>query len=275
MRRRTSFPSRVEARKVAATPRAWSASTWSFISATSGEITTVVPGSSTAGQLVGEALAARPWAPPAGAGRPRAASRSPRAGRGGRSRTPGASDRRRGRSRCWRRPSRRAILSCGRHRQVRPGAVAGQTNRLDTPSGRTIITSLMMPKAKGPTSSAAAARPGRRPRGRARAPLDRGRRAASGRPPAARAGPGGRDRRQPPLAALRPAEAGRHGRRGPAPGRGHLRGRRPSAARERLAALPGGAARVHARRDVRGAPRARGRLLRPRRPCGPRPSSWR
>ena len=58
MRRRTSFPSRVEASIVAGTPRAFSACTWSFISATSGEITSVVPRKQHRRKLVAEALAA-------------------------------------------------------------------------------------------------------------------------------------------------------------------------------------------------------------------------
>jgi hypothetical protein len=49
MRRRTSLPSTVEARNVALTPRAVRAWTWSFMSATRGEITSVVPGSTIAG----------------------------------------------------------------------------------------------------------------------------------------------------------------------------------------------------------------------------------
>ncbi len=49
MRRRSSSLSSVAARKVADTPRAVSDATWSCISETSGETTSVVPGSSVAG----------------------------------------------------------------------------------------------------------------------------------------------------------------------------------------------------------------------------------
>ena len=43
---------------MAATPAAWSASTWSFISAISGETTTVRPGRASAGKLEAERFAA-------------------------------------------------------------------------------------------------------------------------------------------------------------------------------------------------------------------------
>ena len=56
-----------------------------------------------------------------------------------------------------------------------------------------------------------------------------------------------------------------HGRRAIAPRLGHLHSRRTARARHRRAQLSRRAARVHARRDVRGAPHPRGRRRRPRR----------
>ena len=65
-----------------ATPRARSACAWSCISAISGEMTRVVPGEERGGKLVGRGSCRRRSARRAAGGRPRAASRSPRAGPG-------------------------------------------------------------------------------------------------------------------------------------------------------------------------------------------------
>ena len=72
------------------------------------------------------------------------------------------------------------------------------------------------------------------------------------------------DRREPPDGARRPARARGDGRRPVAPRLGHLHSRRPADARQRAAQLSRGAARLHARGDVRGAAHSRSRRRRPR-----------
>ena len=110
-----------------------------------------------------------------------------------------------------------------------------------------------------PASQTASQTCGRcQPRRRIRARPDRGGQAGTRRPagPGAHARPAGR--REPAVAALGVAHAGCDGRREGSPGVRHLRDGRPAPPLGRPTALPGRAARLRARRDVRGAPRAGG-----------------
>ena len=106
---------------------------------------------------------------------------------------------------------------------------------------------------------------GRRPGRRARPPGDRS------RPPRARGpaspGTGARpeDGREPPVAAVRAAHAAGDGHRHLEAWGRHLHRGRAAAPRESAARVPGRAARLHPRPDVRGAADAGGRLGRPRR----------
>ena len=93
---------------------------------------------------------------------------------------------------------------------------------------------------------------------------DRARRAAARRPSAGRARFRDPDRGQPADGPCRSSRAGGDGRRAIAARLGHLHPRRPAVARLRAAELSGGAPRLHARGNVRGAAHPRGRCGRAR-----------